>query len=155
MANGILFDEKLVLDGDFERSTAYKFLNEFITTEKRVPFDAIFTGDDDAAIGVLTALRENGLRVPEDVSVIGFDDLGFSAFLTPPLTTVSAPTEAVGRIAAERLFSLFDKQFPEDITLLPTELIIRRSCGCNAQAEQNEKGDEFAHIKNTLFHQNR
>ena len=98
---------------------------------KQVSFDAIFTGDDDAAIGVLKALRENGYRVPEDVSVVGFDDLGFSAFLTPPLTTVSAPTETVGRIAMEQLFSLFDKQFPEDVTLLPTELITRRSCGCN------------------------
>jgi len=154
-ANAIPFDEGLVLNGDFERSMAYKVLNEFITSENHVPFDAIFTGDDDAAIGVLTALRDHGYRVPEDVSVIGFDDLGFSAFLTPPLTTVSAPTEAVGRIAAERLFSLFDKQFPEDVTLLPTELIVRRSCGCNGQTEQNEKGDDFAHIKNTLFQPNR
>ena len=130
-ANGIPFDERLVLNGDFERNTAYKVLNEFITIEKQIPFDAIFTGDDDAAIGVLSALREQGIRVPEDVSVVGFDDLGFSAFLTPPLTTVSAPTETVGRIATEQLFSLFDKQSPEGVTLLPTELIIRRSCGCD------------------------
>src|SRR5258706_836024 len=132
-ANGIPFDESLVLNGDFERHTARKVLNEFIAAEKHVSFDAIFTGDDDAAIGVLTSLRENSYRIPEDVSVVGFDDLGFSAFLTPPLTTVSAPTETVGRIAAERLFSLFDKQYPEeDVMLLPTELIIRRSCGCQA-----------------------
>jgi len=132
-ANGIPFDEQLVLNGDFERNTARKVLNEFIAAENHVSFDAIFTGDDDAAIGVLTSLRENSYRIPEDVSVVGFDDLGFSAFLTPPLTTVSAPTETVGRIAAERLFSLFDKQYPEeDVILLPTELIIRRSCGCQA-----------------------
>lgn len=131
MANDIPFDEKLVLNGGFERSTAYEALNEFICNNKQVSFDAIFTGDDDAAIGVLTALRENGYRVPEDVSVIGFDDLGFSAFLSPPLTTVSAPTETVGRIAMEQLFSLFDNQFPGDVTLLSTELITRRSCGCN------------------------
>lgn len=131
MANGILFDERLMLNGDFNRSTAYKVLNEFFAAENQVPFDAIFTGNDDAAIGVLMALRENGYRVPEDVSVVGFDNLGFSAFLTPPLTTVSAPTETVGRIATEQLFSLFDKQYPEDVTLLPTELIIRRSCGCD------------------------
>jgi DNA-binding LacI/PurR family transcriptional regulator len=130
-ANDIPFDEQLVLNGDFDRSTAYEVLKEFIRNNKLVSFDAIFTGDDDAAIGVLKALRENGYRVPEDVSVTGFDDLGFSAFLSPPLTTVSAPTETVGRIAMEQLFSLFDKQFPGDITLLSTELIIRRSCGCN------------------------
>jgi LacI family transcriptional regulator len=130
-ANDIPFDERLVLNGDFERNTAYEALNEFIANNKQVPFDAIFTGDDDAAIGVLRALHENGYRVPEDVSIIGFDDLGFSAFLSPPLTTVSAPTEAVGRIATEQLFSLFDKQSPGDVTLLSTELITRRSCGCN------------------------
>ena len=130
-AYNIPFDDKLVLNGEFERSTAYEALKGFICNNKQVSFDAIFTGDDDAAIGVLKALRENGYRVPEDVSIVGFDDLGFSAFLTPPLTTVSAPTETVGRIAMEQLFSLFDKQFPGDITLLPTELITRRSCGCN------------------------
>jgi LacI family transcriptional regulator len=132
-ANGIPFDERLVLNGDFERNTAYKVLNDFLADKNHAGFDAVFTGDDDAAIGVLRALHANEVQVPEEVSVVGFDDLGFSAFLTPPLTTVSAPTEAVGRIATEQLFSLFDKQYPEDdITLLPTELIIRRSCGCNA-----------------------
>jgi DNA-binding LacI/PurR family transcriptional regulator len=146
-ANGIPFDERLMLNGDFERNTAYKVMNEFIATEKQVPFDAVFAGDDDAAIGVLKALHENGYRVPEDVSVVGFDDLGFSAFLTPPLTTVSAPTEAVGRIATEQLFSLFDKQSPEGVTLLPTELIIRRSCGCTTRDEQSIKEVEALTIK--------
>ena len=135
-ANDIPFDEHLMLNGDFDRITAFEVLNDLITNNKQISFDAIFTGDDDAAIGVLKALRENGYRVPEDVSVIGFDDLGFSAFLSPPLTTVSAPTEMVGRIATEQLFSLFDKQFPEGITVLPTKLITRRSCGCNTGCDQ-------------------
>jgi DNA-binding LacI/PurR family transcriptional regulator len=130
-ANGIPFDEQLILNGDFDRNTAYEVLNNLITNNKQVSFDAIFTGDDDAAIGVLKSLHENNYRVPEDVSVIGFDDLGFSAFLSPPLTTVAAPTEEVGRIAMEQLFSIFDKQFPGDATLLSTKLITRRSCGCN------------------------
>ena len=139
--NDIPFDERLVLNGDFERHTAYQTLSRYIAAENQVPFDAIFTGDDDAAIGVLKALQEHNYRIPEDISVIGFDDLGFSAFLTPPLTTVSAPTETVGRIATEQLFSLFDKQFLADVTLLPTELITRRSCGCN-DLNQNEKGGD-------------
>jgi len=131
MANDILFDENLMLNGDFDRSTAYEVMNDFIANKKQVSFDAIFTGDDDAAIGVLKALRENCFQVPDDVSVIGFDDLGFSAFLSPPLTTVSAPTEEVGRIAMEQLFSLFEKESSGEVTLLSTELITRRSCGCN------------------------
>lgn len=131
-ANGIPFDERLVLNGNFERGIAYTALNEFLASNPEIPVDAVFAGDDDAAIGVLKALQEKGHRIPEGVSVVGFDDLGFSAFLTPPLTTVSAPTETVGRIATEQLFSLFDQQIPGGVTLLPTKLITRRSCGCNA-----------------------
>jgi DNA-binding LacI/PurR family transcriptional regulator len=147
--NGIPVDESLILSGEFERDIARKVLGEFLADKNHADFDAVFTGDDDAAIGVLTALRENGYNVPNDVSVIGFDDLGFSPFLSPPLTTVSAPTETVGRIATEQLFSLFDNQFLEDITLLPTELILRRSCGCNAETEEIRKGDNHAQILNT------
>lgn len=129
-ANGIPFDEKLVLNGEFERDIAFRVLNDFLSNGKRVAFDAVFTGDDDAAIGVLKALHAHGYRIPEDVAVIGFDDLGFAPFLNPPLTTVRAPTESVGRIAAERLFNLLENQSSNEAVILPTEIIIRRSCGC-------------------------
>ncbi len=147
-ANGIPFDEALVLNGEFERDVAQKVLGNFLADENHPSFDAVFTGDDDAAIGVLTALRDKGYQVPEDISVIGFDNLGFSSFLTPPLTTVSAPTEKVGQIATEKLFSLFEEQFLEEVTLLPTELIIRRSCGCNYESEELRQGGGQVHIYN-------
>jgi len=131
-ANGILFDENLVLNGDFERDTAYKVLDEFLSNGRRVAFDAVFTGDDDAAVGVLKALHKHEYRIPEDVAVVGFDDLGFAPFLNPSLTTVRAPTEAVGRIAAERLFALLEGQTLNEAVILPTEIIFRRSCGCLA-----------------------
>ena len=129
-ANGIPFDEKLVLNGEFERDIAFQVLNDFLSNGKRVAFDAVFTGDDDAAIGVMKALHLHGYRIPEDVAVIGFDDLGFAPFLNPPLTTVRAPTESVGRIAAERLFDLLENQSSNGAVILPTEIIYRRSCGC-------------------------
>jgi DNA-binding LacI/PurR family transcriptional regulator len=75
-------------------------------------------------------LHQHGLKVPDDVAVIGFDDLGFAPFLNPPLTTVRAPTESVGRIAAERLFDLLENQTTDEVVILPTEIIFRRSCGC-------------------------
>jgi len=131
-ANGIPFDEELVLNGEFERDIAYQVLNDFLGNGKQVAFDAVFTGDDDAAIGVLKALHKHGYRIPEDVAVVGFDDLGFAPFLNPPLTTVRAPTESVGRIAAERLFSLLESQPSNEAVILPTEIIFRRSCGCHA-----------------------
>lgn len=129
-ANGIPFDESLVLNGEFERDIAYQVMDHFLGNGNRVAFDAVFTGDDDAAIGVLRALHKHGLKVPEDVAVIGFDDLGFAPFLNPPLTTVRAPTESVGRIATERLFALLENQTTDEVVTLPTEIIFRRSCGC-------------------------
>lgn len=131
-ANGIPVDENLILNGDFERNIAYAALNEFLDREKPVAFDAVFTGDDDAAIGVLKSLHEHGIRIPEDVAVIGFDDLGFAPFLNPPLTTVRAPTETVGQIATERLFGLLENHSTNEAIILPTEIIFRRSCGCES-----------------------
>lgn len=129
-ANGIDVDENMLLNGEFERDIAYTVMNEFLAREKRVAFDAVFTGDDDAAIGVLKSLHKHNVRIPEDVAVIGFDDLGFASFLNPPLTTVRAPTRRVGQIATERLFALLEDQPSTEVTVLPTEIIFRRSCGC-------------------------
>ena len=129
--NGIPFDENLILCGEFERDVAYHALNKYLENGKRADFDAIFTGDDDAAIGVLRALHDHGLKTPDEIAVVGFDDLGFAQFLNPPLTTVRAPTEAVGRTATERLFGLLENQPSHEVVILPTEIIFRRSCGCS------------------------
>jgi len=130
-ANGIPFNPDLVLNGEFERDIAYEVLDDFICNGKGVTFDAVFTGDDDAAIGVLKALHKHEFRIPEDVAVVGFDDLGFAPFLNPPLTTVRAPTASVGRIATEKLFAILENQPVNQTVVLPTEIIYRRSCGCN------------------------
>jgi len=131
-ANGIPFDEKLVLNGEYERDIAFQALNEFLCNGKHVAFDAVFSGDDDAAIGVLRALHKYEYRIPDDVAVVGFDDLGFASFLNPPLTTVRAPTESVGRIATEKLFAILENSDSNEAIVLPTEIIYRRSCGCQA-----------------------
>jgi LacI family transcriptional regulator len=129
-SNNIPFDETLILNGEFERDVAFQTMNDFLGTRGQVQFDAVFTGDDDAAIGVLRSLQNHGYSVPKDIAVIGFDDLGFAPFLNPPLTTVRAPTEAVGRIATERLFGLLENRPSDEVVILPTEIIFRRSCGC-------------------------
>jgi DNA-binding LacI/PurR family transcriptional regulator len=66
-ANGIPFDEKLVLNGEYERDIAFQALNDFLCNGQHVAFDAVFSGDDDAAIGVLRALHKYEYRIPEDV----------------------------------------------------------------------------------------
>ena len=130
-SNNIPFDENLVLNGEFEREIAFQTMNDFLGNGRKLDFDAVFSGDDDAAIGVLRSLQNHGYKIPQDVAVTGFDDLGFAPFLNPPLTTVRAPTETVGRIATERLFGLLENRPSDEVVILPTEIIFRRSCGCD------------------------
>src|SRR5271157_3334554 len=129
-AHNIPFNPRLILRGEFEQDVAYKAMKEFLVND-HPDFDAVFSGDDEAAIGTLMALQEAGYRVPERISVVGFDDQKLSAFLSPPLTTVRAPTEAVGRAAGEHIFAILQGSPINPVTLLPTEIILRRSCGCN------------------------
>jgi LacI family transcriptional regulator len=142
--SGIEVDEKLKLPGDFDGTVAYTALKDYLNHQP-ANFDAVFSGDDDAAIGIINALRDCGYRVPEDIPVVGFDDSRLSAYLSPPLTTVRAPTEQVGRTATRQLFHLLDRQPVSGVTLLPTEIILRRSCGCTEGTDQpaeEEKGGE-------------
>jgi DNA-binding LacI/PurR family transcriptional regulator len=130
-AHGIAYDPNLIISGEYNREDAYQAMSKFLENE-HADFDAVFTGNDDAAVGVMNALCEKGLGIPDDISVVGFDDLELSAFLTPPLTTIKAPTECVGQTAARYLFNLLANQEVDLVTLLPTEIVIRRSCGCSA-----------------------
>jgi LacI family transcriptional regulator len=123
------FDPALVARGGFEPNQAHAVIAQLIASGLK--FDGIFTGDDDNAVGVIQALRETGRRIPEDVAVAGFDDSIFARILTPPLTTVRAPIEQVGRQAVQQLIHLIRGDQVEARLVLPTELIIRQSCGCS------------------------
>lgn len=127
-AHNIQIDTDLISQGSFNHRKAHHSMNQII--QSGIPFDAVFSGDDDAAMGVLLALREAGLRVPEDVSVVGFDDQSFSSTLVPPLTTVHAPIQEVGLQAVQMLLRAMNGEGEESHLVLPTALIIRQSCGC-------------------------
>ena len=127
-SHAIPFDPSLVAYGGFDPNIAKEAVARLITDG--VEFNAIFTGDDDAASGVLAALHQAGKRVPQDVAVVGFDDAPFSRYLTPSLTTVRAPTEEVGRTAVRQLLKVIKTENAEPLILLATELVIRTSCGC-------------------------
>jgi DNA-binding LacI/PurR family transcriptional regulator len=124
----IPYDPKLVLPGNFDTDCAQNAIRQLI--QRGTSFDAVFSGDDASALGVLAALREAGINVPEDVSVVGFDDVDFASHVHPPLTTVHAPTEQVGMQAVGQLLKLIEGETVEPLTLLPVELVIRKSCGC-------------------------
>jgi LacI family transcriptional regulator len=127
--HNIIFDPLLIRRGNFDRNEARFSIQRLIA--EGVDFDAVFTGDDESAIGVLMALRQAGRKVPEEVAVVGFDDSLFAGTLLPPLTTVRAPTEIVGKKAVEELVRLIQDEEVEPRVVLPTELTIRQSCGCN------------------------
>jgi DNA-binding LacI/PurR family transcriptional regulator len=76
-------------------------------------------------------LLSAGIRIPQDVSLAGFDNSPFAHILTPPLTTINAHIQQAGYVAAQQLVRLLQSGQADPITLLPTELVIRRSCGCN------------------------
>jgi len=128
-SHGVPFRPELVSAGNFDRERARLSTEKWL--REGLAFDAVFAADDDSAIGVMTALNQAGKRIPQDVAVVGFDDIALSRYLTPPLTTVRAPTEQVGREALKQLVRLIRSQPTEQLTLLPTELVIRQSCGCN------------------------
>lgn len=96
---------------------------------------AIFTGNDEAALDVVFTLVSAGVRVPEDVAVVGFDDISVAASMLPPLTTVHAPGRFVGREAARLLLRLIQTGESVPQTLVPAELVIRRSCGCCPESQ--------------------
>jgi DNA-binding LacI/PurR family transcriptional regulator len=125
---GLAFDPALVAVGEFDPARAHDAVEGLLAAGAE--FDAIFTGDDDSAVGVIQALHQAGRRVPEQVAVAGFDDSSFARMLTPPLTTVRAPMEQVGQAAVRQLVRIIRGGQVEPRLVLPTELVIRRSCGC-------------------------
>jgi LacI family transcriptional regulator len=93
--------------------------------------DAIVCGNDQMAIGAMRELQAQGVRVPADVAVVGFDDIYPGMLLTPTLTTVRQPMRQLGERACTRLLErIADPTLPHRVDLLPTELVVRESCGC-------------------------
>ncbi len=127
-AHGLPFDPALVAPGDFDRVVAQQTVASILSSGPAV--DAIFAADDESAVGVYAALDAAGRSAGADLPVVGFDDQRFSAYLSPPLTTVRAPTEDVGRAAARQLVRRVRGEPVDFLTMLPTEVVIRRSCGC-------------------------
>ncbi|MBN1120744.1 MAG: substrate-binding domain-containing protein [Anaerolineae bacterium] len=127
--NGIAFDPSLVAPGGFDLELAEETIRVLLD-ERRVEFDAIVAANDLLAIGIIEQLNERGLYVPEDVAVIGFDDLDVAAACTPPLATVAQPIIDQGVEGVRALIAKIRGEPVPDLVVLPTHLVTRRSCGC-------------------------
>ena len=97
---------------------------------RSVAFDAVFAASDLIALGAIRAFTEHGLRVPEDVAVVGFDDIPMARFANPPLTTVVQDTTRAGQLLVETLLKLVRDEPAQSITL-PATLVVRRSSGAS------------------------
>jgi DNA-binding LacI/PurR family transcriptional regulator len=125
---GIPLDEQLVGDGDWTAACGYAFTQRFLQLDS--PPTAIFSSNDMMAAGVVRAAHERGLTVPNDLALVGFDDLDQTTMIFPELTTVRQPCVEMGQRAAEILIDQLENENEEPVHLiLPTTLVIRASCG--------------------------
>lgn len=129
---GIVVDERLIATGDYTKSSGSQAVRT-ILDERRVHaplIDALVCANDFMALGAIDELGRRGLHVPEDLAVVGFDDVDSARTSHPALTTVRQPSGELGREGMRRLVEAANRKSAAETTLLATELVVRRSCGC-------------------------
>jgi DNA-binding LacI/PurR family transcriptional regulator len=130
---GVAYDPAWVVQGEPTVHGGYALMHELLARPGPRP-TAAFCISDLGAIGALRALYEAGIRVPEDMAVVGFDGILLGQFTTPALTTMNQPREAMGRFAADMLFNLLEGHpLPPSEQVLAAELLVRESCGAVAR----------------------
>lgn len=128
---GLDFDQDLVRYGDFKVESGYERMKDLLQCGK--PFSAVFIASDMVALGAKAAIREQGLSIPGDIALVGFDDLPFAQFADPPLTTMHVPAVELGRQACKMLIGLFENpSIGCQQRYLETHLVVRRSCGARS-----------------------
>lgn len=123
--------DSLEFEGDFSEESGYIIAEEIVST---VPYPtAVFASNDSMAIGALKAFHDNGVVVPDDIALIGFDDIPISRYVKPSLSTVHVPIHKMGILAVERLISAVagKNHTKKEQIIFPTQLAIRESCGCS------------------------
>ncbi|MCP3771834.1 LacI family transcriptional regulator [Paenibacillus sp. MZ04-78.2] len=124
--HGIFVPEAYYVSGNYDLESGHAAMSKLLELPDRPT--AVFCCNDDMALGAVKAVTERGLSVPEDISVAGFDDNLFSAFMSPALTTVRRPIEELSRAGAEKLLKFIEtKHSEQSLVLFHTELVIRDS----------------------------
>ncbi|WP_196821786.1 LacI family DNA-binding transcriptional regulator [Arthrobacter sp. CAN_A6] len=117
--------EGLVEIGEFTVASGAQAMHRLL--DRGAPIDAVFAANDQMAAGAYTAIQGRGLRIPEDIAVVGFDDDSFATSVSPALTTVHHPIVELGKKMAETLVNLIEGNPTDRVTRLPTSLVIRDS----------------------------
>ena len=122
---GMTMHPELVAEGDYSDTGGYLAMKRLLPHRP----DAVFVASDSMAIAAVRAIHEAGLRVPEDIAVVGFDDIPAAATIKPALTTVRQPIQRMGSAAAEMLVDMIEHPSPQPRrVVIPTQLVIRSSC---------------------------
>ncbi len=132
--NNIPIDLEMVSFGESSIQHGYDGMKNLLESGKS--FSAVFTAGDIMAVGAIKAIKDAGLRVPQDCAVVGFDDIEISAFCDPPLTTVRQPRYQIGETAFKMLLKLMNKTHLNDPqVVLDYDIVIRESCGYHPKKE--------------------
>ncbi|MBU1065091.1 LacI family transcriptional regulator [bacterium] len=129
---GIPESLKLEAEGNFTEDSGYKACQQLLKTEPRPT--AIFAANDAMAIGAIEAVKDSGLKVPDNIAIVGFDDISTSQYITPALTTVRVPLYEMGQLVGKTLLQKINSDSKEHLTVaeqivIPLEIIVRESCG--------------------------
>ncbi|WP_170928496.1 substrate-binding domain-containing protein [Deinococcus hopiensis] len=131
--HGLKVGEHQILSGNYSREAAHRATEEFLTSGCMPGVQVLVCANDDMAEGVMRAVRESGRRIPEDIAVVGFDDIGTARTALPPLTTVRQPIFKEGQASAQMLLSLLGER-SDPLTGLSSELVVRESCGVHLRS---------------------
>ncbi|HJO94365.1 MAG TPA: LacI family DNA-binding transcriptional regulator [Victivallales bacterium] len=121
----MIFNEKWLFEGNFHEESGYSAALKLFEMKDRP--DAVICSNDQMAVGLMQWLKDSGLKIPEDISIIGFDDIPFAKYTSPRLTTVKNQSYSMGKLVADTIFRGIDGENIEGIIKLPSRLIIRES----------------------------
>ncbi len=137
---GLAYDPALVRYGSFTPQSGHAAMEELLALPDRP--SAVFVASDTVALGALQAIHKRGMRVPNDIAVVGFDDIPQGEFIYPPLTTIRLPAFDLGWTAADLLVRLInaDEEVADTHIVLETELVVRESCGAGTAQMKSAAG---------------
>ncbi|BBU41331.1 MULTISPECIES: LacI family DNA-binding transcriptional regulator [Aeribacillus] len=127
MQHDIAIEPNLIQEGDFSFESGFNLMTKLLALTE--PPTAVFASSDEMAIGAIKAIKAKGLKVPDDISIVGFDDIKFASIFEPALTTVSQPMFEIGQKAMELLIKLIQKdKLEKSQYILEDQLVIRETC---------------------------
>jgi len=149
-SHNLPLDASLIQPGDWEMDSGSASAQNFLKQDK--PPTAIFAANDSMALGAIYAIQDAGLRIPEDIAVVGYDNRNFTTTVRPRITTVSMPVIEMGGVAAELLLKQIAEGRKEEVEIkVKGQLIIRETCGAPEDMRTQQEPDSRTLFRRVLF----